>query len=70
MVGLGIALAIVGNILSQLNLLARSIESLAAGEGDLTVRLQIQGDNELCRISIAFNRFVAGLQSLVNGAGC
>jgi len=67
LVGLGIALAIVANILSQLNLLARSIESLAAGEGDLTVRLQIQGDNELCRISIAFNRFVAGLQSLVNG---
>ncbi len=67
LVGLGIALAIVANILSQLNLLARSIESLAEGEGDLTARLQIQGDNELCRISIAFNRFVAGLQSLVNG---
>lgn len=67
LVGLGIALAIVRNILSQLNLLGESIESLAAGEGDLTVRLSIQGENELCRISIAFNRFVAGLQTLVNG---
>ncbi|MDD5390227.1 MAG: methyl-accepting chemotaxis protein [Gallionellaceae bacterium] len=67
LVGLGIALTIVTNILSQLNLLGRSIESLAEGEGDLTVRLQIQGDNELCRISIAFNRFVSGLQTLVNG---
>jgi len=67
LVGLGIALTIVTNILSQLNLLGRSIESLAAGEGDLTVRLQIQGDNELCRISIAFNRFISGLQTLVNG---
>ncbi len=67
LVGLGIALTIVRNILSQLNLLGQSIESLAAGEGDLTVRLQIQGDNELCRISIAFNRFIAGLQTLVNG---
>ena len=67
LVGLGIALTIVSNILSQLNMLGQSIESLAAGEGDLTVRLQIQGDNELCRISIGFNRFVSGLQTLVNG---
>ncbi len=66
LVGLGIALAIVSNILSQLNMLGQSIESLADGEGDLTVRLHIQGDNELCRISIAFNRFVSGLQVLVN----
>ena len=67
LVGLGIALSIVANILSQLNMLGQSIESLADGEGDLTVRLHIQGDNELCRISIAFNRFVSGLQTLVNG---
>jgi methyl-accepting chemotaxis protein len=67
LVGLGISLAIVTNIMTQLNLLARSIESLAEGEGDLTVRLQVQGDNELCRISLAFNHFVTGLQSLVSG---
>lgn len=67
LVGLAIALSIVANILSQLTLLGRSIESMADGEGDLTMRLQIQGDNELCRISIAFNRFVSGLQALVNG---
>ncbi len=67
LVGLGIALAIVASIMTQLTLLARSIESLAEGEGDLGARLQIQGDNELCRISLAFNRFVGGLQSLVSG---
>jgi methyl-accepting chemotaxis protein len=67
LVGLGIALSIVTNILSQLKLLGRSIEALADGEGDLTARLHIQGDNELCRISIAFNRFITGLQTLVNG---
>ena len=66
LVGLGIALSIVANILAQLNMLGQSIEALAEGEGDLTVRLDIQGDNELCRISIAFNRFVSGLQTLVN----
>ncbi len=66
LVGLGIALSIVTYILSQLTLLAKSIESLAEGDGDLTARLHIQGDNELCRISIAFNHFVSGLQNLVN----
>ena len=48
--------------MTQITLLARSIESLAEGEGDLTTRLQIQGDNELSRISLAFNRFVAALE--------
>jgi methyl-accepting chemotaxis protein len=66
LVGLGIALTIVSYILSQLTLLAKSIESLAEGDGDLTARLHIQGDNELCRISMAFNHFVSGLQNLVN----
>ncbi len=66
LVGIGIALAIVSYILSQLTMLAKSIESLAEGDGDLTARLHIQGDNELCRISIAFNHFVSGLQCLVN----
>jgi len=67
LVGLGIALAIVGNILRQLNLLGSSIESLAAGESDLTARLQVQGNNELCRISSAFNQFVEGMQNMVKG---
>ncbi len=52
--------------MAQLNMLALSIEALNQGEGDLTARLQIQGENELCRISIAFNQFVSRLQGLVN----
>ncbi len=67
LVGLGIALAIVTNILTQLNLLGASIEALAAGESDLTARLHVQGNNELCRISAAFNQFVEGMQTMVRG---
>jgi methyl-accepting chemotaxis protein len=67
LVGLGIALAIVRNIIHRLNQLGQSIESLAAGESDLTVRLQVQGNNELCRISAAFNQFVEGMQGMVQG---
>jgi methyl-accepting chemotaxis protein len=65
--GLGIALAIVRNIIHQLGLLGQSIEALSAGESDLTARLQVQGNNELCRISAAFNQFVEGMQSMVQG---
>jgi methyl-accepting chemotaxis protein len=65
--GLGIAAAIVANILSQINLLGSSLEALAQGEGDLTARLNVQGNNELCRVSAAFNQFVQNLQAMVSG---
>jgi methyl-accepting chemotaxis protein len=64
--GLGMAFAIVASVLGQINTLGTSIEALAQGEGDLTVRLPVQGNNELCRVSSAFNQFVEGLQGMVN----
>jgi len=66
-VGLAIASAIVANILHQINLLGSSLEALAQGEGDLTARLNVQGDNELCRVSAAFNTFMGNLQTMVSG---
>ena len=66
-VGLAIAWAIVANILHQINLLGSSLEALAQGEGDLTARLNVQGDNELCRVSAAFNTFMGNLQTMVSG---
>ncbi len=65
--GLGIASAIVANILGQINLLGSSLEALAQGEGDLTARLNVQGNNELCRVSTAFNQFVEHIQTMVSG---
>ena len=65
-VGLAIASAIVANILHQINLLGSSLEALAQGEGDLTARLNVQGDNELCRVSAAFNTFMGNLQTMVS----
>ncbi|TCS73806.1 methyl-accepting chemotaxis protein [Sulfuritortus calidifontis] len=64
--GLVLGMAVVGNIISRLNMLTQSIEGLAQGEGDLTTRLQVSGNNELCRISAAFNQFVENLQGMVN----
>lgn len=65
-VGLALASAIVANILHQINLLGSSLEALAQGEGDLTARLNVQGDNELCRVSAAFNTFMGNLQTMVS----
>ena len=65
-VGLAIAWAIVANILHQINLLGSSLEALAQGEGDLTARLNVEGDNELCRVSAAFNTFMGNLQTMVS----
>jgi methyl-accepting chemotaxis protein len=64
--GLVVAAAIVANILGQISMLGTSLEALAQGEGDLTVRLQVQGNNELCRVSAAFNTFVSHIQTMVS----
>ncbi len=66
-IGLVLGLAIVGNILSRLRLLTESIDNLARGEADLTRRLAVTGNNELCHISASFNQFVENLQGMVNG---
>jgi len=65
--GLAIATAIVTNILRQLNLLGASLEALAQGGGDLTARLDARGNNELCRVSNAFNLFVQHIREMVSG---
>ncbi|MEW6678732.1 MAG: methyl-accepting chemotaxis protein [Pseudomonadota bacterium] len=64
--GLAVAAAIVTNILRQINMLGTSLEALAQGEGDLTARLNVQGNNELCRVSAAFNTFVEHIQAMVS----
>jgi len=65
-VGLTIGLMILANIVSSLNRLTASIDNLAQGDGDLTARLPVQGDTELDRAAASFNKFIGGLQGLVN----
>jgi methyl-accepting chemotaxis protein len=65
-VGVLIGLLIVGNIVSQLKTMTESMENLAKGEGDLTARLPVHGDTELGRVAGALNRFITGVQEIVN----
>jgi methyl-accepting chemotaxis protein len=41
------------------------MRDISEGEGDLTARLEVDGDDEIARLSLHFNRFVGNIQSLV-----
>lgn len=55
--------------LAPVNTLTRTMDDITAGEGDLTQRLPIKGDNEIDRLAQAFNRFVEKIQHSIQLAG-
>ena len=56
-------------VVSKLHLLIAALDDLAAGEGDLTRRIALQGQDEVGEMAAAVNRFVAKLQPIVREAG-
>lgn len=42
-----------------------SMEELASGEGDLTLRLDVSGKDEVAEAAVAFNNFMDGLQEMI-----
>jgi methyl-accepting chemotaxis protein len=65
-----VAFGIVGVVLSNtflrpLQQIKDNLDDIAAGEGDLTRRLPINGDDELGQLAGSFNRFVEKIHSLV-----
>ncbi|MDE1165852.1 MAG: methyl-accepting chemotaxis protein [Pseudomonas sp.] len=72
-VGLGVLLmlaVVLGRrVVSKLLLLIRALDDLAAGEGDLTKRIQLNSNDEIGDMASAVNRFVDKLQPIVREAG-
>ena len=79
---IGMALALVGcgvllllavvlgrRVVNRLKLLIAAMDDLAAGEGDLTKRVQINSQDEIGDMASAVNRFVDKLQPIVREAG-
>lgn len=79
---IGMALALVGcgvllllavvlgrRVVNRLKLLIAAMEDLAAGDGDLTKRVQINSKDEIGDMASAVNRFVDKLQPIVREAG-
>ncbi|MDY6980205.1 MAG: methyl-accepting chemotaxis protein [Pseudomonadota bacterium] len=63
-----IAITIPPMIIKPLKRLNRHLDDIAAGEGDLTVRLEENSKDELGQLSVAFNRFVHKIHNLVSQA--
>jgi len=51
----------------SLRLLDDSTRQLASGQGDLTQRLPVKGQDEFARIASSFNQFIANLQKTMAG---
>ena len=79
---IGLGLALVGlavlltlavvlgrRVVSKLRLLIAALDDLAAGEGDLTKRVQMDSRDEIGDMAAAVNRFVDKLQPIVREAG-
>jgi methyl-accepting chemotaxis protein len=74
MLALGLAMVALGYAASRLlgNALVKPLENIqnrmrdiSEGEGDLTARLDVDGDDEIARVSLHFNRFVENIQGIV-----
>ena len=64
-----VALVLGWRVLSRLRLLITAMNDLAAGEGDLTRRVELSSRDEVGEMAAAVNRFVAKLQPIVREAG-
>lgn len=73
LVGFGVlvllAVVLGRRVVNRLKLLIAAMNDLAAGEGDLTKRVQINSKDEIGDMAAAVNRFVDKLQPIVREAG-
>jgi methyl-accepting chemotaxis protein len=72
-IGLGVCLVLVVGfpivVTGPLHRLLNRIEQIADGDGDLRVRLDVLSNDELGKLSHAFNRFLDKLQPLIKEVG-
>lgn len=62
-----LVLFVISRTISQrLNAVNNMMQDIAQGEGDLTVRMNDQGDDELAQLSRSFDLFTSKLQAIIN----
>ena len=66
---MAVALVLGWRVLSRLRLLSDALNDLAAGEGDLTRRVDVRSQDEVGEMAGAVNRFIAKLQPIVRESG-
>lgn len=55
----------VGQLMSRLGVLKANIDSLSAGDADLTKRLALKGNDEVDEVAVSVNRFIQYLQHMM-----
>jgi len=65
LVGGGIAWLTTRLISNPLKMAVVAMKDIAEGDGDLTQRLQVRGEDEIAQMAIAFNQFAANIQELL-----
>ena len=74
MFALGIGMVVLGffaslflgrAIVDPLVEIQQKMRDISEGEGDLTARLEVKGEDEIAQLSTHFNRFVANIQAIV-----
>lgn len=61
----GLSVWIIATVVRRIETARQMIDELSAGEGDLTLRLQLGGRDEIAAMAISFNTFLAKVHSLV-----
>ena len=64
-VSVAITLFITRSIKSAFSTVTNSLNEIASGDGDLTLRLNESGEKEVQNLSIAFNSFIEKIQNLI-----
>lgn len=65
LLGAVIAYLMIRNINQAFTRILDSLNDIASGEGDLTMRLVSDGNDEVARMGVAFNQFVSKIQALI-----
>ena len=63
---IGLLGMLIGVLLKPMRVLGHTMDDIAAGEGDLTRRLQIDSQDEFGRLAGAFNRFVERIHASIS----
>jgi methyl-accepting chemotaxis protein len=65
----GLSFIITTSIISPLRKTTRAMNDISQGEGDLTARLDVSGNDEVSRLSAAFNRYTEKIQDIIRQVG-
>jgi methyl-accepting chemotaxis protein len=62
------ARSVAGALIRPLELFQGRMREISSGDGDLTARLEVRGDDEIAHLATHFNQFVGNIQTLVREA--